>query len=229
MTPLSPPSFLQPSPFEQAFLGGPVFWLTEPEKAKEASTFGTRENASLIACRTNNDLSRYGFRRIETLVTFEMPMAEVPDLKLPKDTEIRRAGPKDSLACQAIATKVLRYNRFHTDPAIDDNVADALRASWIENDIRGRADRVLVACREREVLGFNALIQRDEMTVIDLIAVTARAQGKGIGKALVAAAKTSTHDGVLRAGTQVNNAKSLAFYKSLGFHEIDRTDTWHWT
>ena len=222
------PDFLKPSPFETAFLGGPVFWLSEPERATEATAYGKSVNAALIACRTDLSLARAGFRKIETLVTFEASNSDVPDLLLPRGVEIRRAGPRDVLACQAIATSVLRHNRFHADSSIDDHTADALRAAWIENDIRGRADRVLLACRKDDIVGFNAVLERDGVTVIDLIAVSSKVQGQGIGKALVAAAKTSQGTGTLRVGSQAANTRSIAFYNSLGFQEVERRDTWHW-
>lgn len=228
MSKQSMPSCLKPSPFEADHLGGPVCWLTEPDRAETAVAYARQSGTKLIACRANADLSAAGFRKIETLVTFEIAIAELPRIDPPLGFDMRLAGEADIEACRSLAVAELRQNRFHADPGIDDTAADAMRAAWIENDIRGRADRVLLACQEGRVVGFNALLRQDDAVIIDLIAVSAVAQGQGIGKALVAAIGQPDDSRLIRVGTQAANGTSIAFYKALGFHEVDRQGTWHW-
>lgn len=222
------PDFLRPSLFEAGYLDGPVCWLIDPIQAAGAVAYAEQTDTKLIACRTNADLTAAGFRRIETLVTFEIAIADLPMRGIPVGFEIRQAGTADIESCRSLAIAELRHNRFHADPGIDDTAADAMRAAWVENDIRGRADQVLLACQDGKIVGFNALMVRDDAVIIDLIAVSAKAQGQGIGKALVAAIGKAEDCRMIRVGTQAANGTSIAFYKSLGFHEIDRQDTWHW-
>lgn len=221
------PSFLKPSPFEAEYLGGPVYRLTDPTKAAAAVRHAKEAGAVLVACRTTVDLSPAGFRRIETLVTLETETP--PEAPATPGCTVRDATAADIEVCRGIAIAELRQNRFHADPEIDNGAADAVRAAWIENAIRGRADRVLVACIGDEVAGFNAMLRRDDATVIDLIAVAGSAQGRGVGRALVATIGRDGSVSRIRVGTQAANTGSLAFYNSLGFQETDRQDTWHWT
>ncbi|MEQ9491114.1 MAG: GNAT family N-acetyltransferase [Alphaproteobacteria bacterium] len=221
------PDFLNHSPFEAEYLDGPVYRLTGPAEAAQAVRFGQQAGAALISCRTNTDLSMAGFRKIETLVTLETET--LLEARAPAGFTVRDATPADIDSCRAIAIAELRQNRFHADPEIDNAAADALRAAWIENAIRGRADRVLVACIGDKVVGFNALLRRNDAIVIDLIAVAGSAQGRGIGGALVASIGQGESVSRIRVGTQAANTASLAFYKRLGFNETDRQDTWHWT
>lgn len=223
------PGCLKPSPFEAEHLGGPAYWLMEPGQSETAVAYAQQTDTKLIACRSNTDLSAAGFRKIETLVTFEIAIADLPRVEVPLGIEIRQAGGADIEASRSLAIAELRQNRFHADPGINDSAADAMRAAWIENDIRGRADRVMLACQDGTVVGFNALLVRGDVVIIDLIAVSAEAQGQGIGKALVAAIGKADDSRMIRVGTQAANGTSIAFYKSLGFHEVDRQDTWHWT
>ncbi len=221
------PDFLKPSPFEAEYLGGPVYRLADPAAAAQAVRFGQQAGAVLISCRTNADLSMAGFRKIETLVTLERETP--PETSVPTGFTLRDATTADIDSCRSIAIAELRQNRFHADPKIDNGAADALRAAWIENAIRGRADRVLVACRGNDVIGFNALLRRDDAIVIDLIAVSGVVQGRGVGRALVVSIGQGESVSRIRVGTQAANEASLAFYKRLGFREADRQDTWHWT
>jgi len=223
------PDYLTASAFESGYLGGPVCRLKEPDRAADAVACANENGILLIACRTNEDLSAAGFRKIETLVTFEAAFGDLPDKSGLPGVEIRDAGIGDIEACRALAVAVLRQNRFHTDPEIPDAAADAMRAAWIENAIRGRADRVIIAGREGTILGFNAVTRHGDALVIDLIAVAAEAQGTGVGRTLVTVMKQGDSGRRIRVGTQAANTVSLAFYKSLGFRETGRQDTWHWT
>lgn len=222
---------LTPRPFEARHLGGPVFDCADPDRAGEAVRLGLEAGAVLISCRTQGPgkaLEAAGFKKVETLVTLACPIDEAADGK--PDIPVRAGEALDGPACRMIAVDALRYDRFHADPRIDDRVADALKAEWIENDLNGRADVTLVVERNAAVAGFCAMLLRPDAAVIDLIAVSPKAQGAGIGRALVLAA-TSHYRGRVASilvGTQASNAQSLAFYRSLGFSEVGRADTWHW-
>lgn len=219
-------------PFETSHLGGPVFDCADANDAAEAVRQGRGVGAVLISCRTEGDgnaLSAAGFRKVETLVTLELN----PLKGFYGQTDgvlVRAGGMADVSACRGIATAALRWDRFHADTRIDDGAADRLKADWIANDLTGRADRVFVAETGGAVAGFCAMLLRQDLAVIDLIAVAPDKQGKGIGRALVTGAIGHYHERVvtIRVGTQAANPQSLTFYRSLGFEEVGRADTWHW-
>lgn len=218
--------------FEAAHLGGPVFDCIDPDRAVEAVALGREAGALLISCRTagsGESLSAAGFRHVETLVTLERLLSDPPETAAVKGP-VRIGGEGDIPACRRIAATALRFDRFHADPRIEDNVADLLKSDWIENDLRGRADVVFVAEVNDRVAGFCAMLLRPEHAVIDLIAVDPGRQGSGLGRALVSAAleRYRALVPVMQVGTQAANPSSLAFYRSLGFKEIKRAETWHW-
>lgn len=219
-------------PFEAEHLGGPVFDCSDAGRAEEAVRRGRDAGAVLISCRTEGDgkaLSAAGFSKVETLVTLECSSFKAVVARS-SEVPVRAGGPGDIPACRGIAAEALRWDRFHADPRIDNGAADGLKADWIENDLKGRADRTFVAETGGAVVGFCAMLLRPDLAVIDLIAVAPGEQGKGIGRALVAAAIDHYRDSVaaIRVGTQAANPQSLTFYHSLGFEEVGRADTWHW-
>ncbi|WP_161973697.1 GNAT family N-acetyltransferase [Hwanghaeella grinnelliae] len=219
--------------FEAAHLGGPVFDCADTGNAVQAVSQGREAGAVLISCRTEGEgdaLAAAGFRKVETLVTLERRSLKPLDGRLGRGL-VRAGGVADVPACRRVAVEALRWDRFHADPRIDDQAADALKAEWIENDLRGRADRVFVAEVDGAVAGFCAMLLRADLAVIDLIAVAPDKQGKGIGRALVAAAVDHYREQMtaMLVGTQAGNPASVSFYKSMGFQEVKRADTWHWT
>lgn len=218
--------------FEAEHLGGPVFDCADPERAAAAVEQARKAGAILVSCRTEGagtHLSNAGFRKVETLVTFERKTAG-RIVEGPITAAVRSGGVEDIPACRRIAVAALRWDRFHADPRIDDRAADTLKADWIENDLRGRADVTFVVEALGNVAGFCAMLLRSDVAVIDLIAVDPDRQGQGLGRALVAAALDHYRDRVaaMQVGTQAGNPSSLNFYRSMGFEEIRRADTWHW-
>lgn len=150
-----------------------------------------------------------GFHHVGTLVTLRI-------WGKPETASVRPAVPEDIGACRRIAES-FRHDRFHADPRIDLKDANRLKAQWIENAIRGRADKVWVAEG-----GFLSIIGGR----IDLICVEPRMRGRGIAKRLLSEA--FRHYPQLIVGTQASNEESLKLYRSFGNEEIGRDEDWHW-
>lgn len=167
-------------------------------------------------------LAEAGFHVVDAALTFEAPAAVHGS-----DDGVRPAAPPDCEAVGRIAGSAFRYSRFHADPVIPRGLANAIKAEWATNFFTGaRGDGMLVAERNGEVVGFTQLLwQRDDCLVIDLIGVDAAHQGKGIGRAMIAAVwRHGTGNGRrpsrLRVGTQVANTPSVRLYESMGFRLI---------
>jgi ribosomal protein S18 acetylase RimI-like enzyme len=76
----------------------------------------------------------------------------------------------------------------------------------------------LVADSHGDVAGFLLAIDRDDRSVIDLIAVSLNHQRQGIAAALIEAlAAASPAATTLVAGTQIANTPSVRMYETLGF------------
>lgn len=186
----------------------------------------------LVSCRIDaaqdvlaGFLLNLGFDEIEQLATFEsggLSRREMP-------VGIRAGGSETAGACAEIAARSFAFDRFHADAHVSKSKADALKAAWADNNARGRADLNLVAFDDGEVVGFNQCILRDGVAVIDLIAVSANAQRRGFGRALVEAAFAAYQGKArrIRVGTQVSNRASMLLYQRCGMSQVGLSRTFH--
>ena len=76
---------------------------------------------------------------------------------------------------------------------------------------------MLVVERAGDVIGFELVLDTDEGSVIDLIAVAAAERGQGAGTALVSGLIASRPERPVLVGTQVSNIGAMRFYERLGF------------
>lgn len=168
-----------------------------------------------------------GFKVIETLQTFEYQLPETTR-DLPIGVEF--AHHSDADECARIAADVFHSDRFHADPGIPNHAANELKMAWIHNSISGRADRVLVTrSAGGKITGFNACMLNEQAATIDLIGVGTAYQGQGLGRLLVRAAQSHYAGRAerLMVGTQLDNSRSIALYKSLGFNLMASSRTMH--
>ncbi|MBM3492285.1 MAG: GNAT family N-acetyltransferase [Alphaproteobacteria bacterium] len=232
-------SFTQPQAFDSEQLGRPVVRLApaiaeHPERLRQETAAWRRGGVWLASLRLlaeraagcEDVLAEHGFRRIETLVTFERSTAAPPPAVYP----VERATREDGHEAIAIARSAFRYDRYHADPLVPNAAADRLKGAWVANSLAGRAEAVLVARWDGRVAGFVTLMQTAEAGVIDLVATAPAAQGRGIGRALVAAslAFVAGRRPRLRVATQADNVASQRLYRGCGFAEVARQATYHW-
>jgi len=219
-------------PFEAGFFGRPVWRLAEAGNAVGVVEGAKAANVGLISCRVpegseTSELVAAGFRLVEILVTLRAEIWRVDEV--PKD--IRRAHMEDAVACGEVARVAFKADRFHQDPEFSDDIANDIKATWVENSVKGRANAVFCAEINREIVGFNACLFDGDDAVIDLIGVHPQVQGQGIGTKLldIMALHYRGRASHIRLGTQLSNEASMEFYDSLGFSEVSRAQTWHWT
>lgn len=123
----------------------------------------------------------------------------------------------------SIAENAFNSGRYHSDPILHDRAKDVYK-NWTINSCSGRADEVLVAKFENQVVGFiTCNIHRDSLPikrgVIELIAVKQECQGRGIGSRLIDASLNWFNDKVdfVEIGTQANNCAAINLYSKKGF------------
>jgi dTDP-4-amino-4,6-dideoxy-D-galactose acyltransferase len=213
---------------EDAWLGkrlGCAAWTVEDlDTADELSASGPgffQARVPTADVARVGSLERVGFRTVDVTVTVRRD----PGLALPERlADVRDARADDRPAVTAIAEREYTVSRFHLDPDIADDVARSIKREWVDNYFTGgRGDRMLVAEHEGEVTGFQLVLDTSEAAVIDLIAVTAAARGRGVGSSLVCSLAESSPDRAVQAGTQVANVPALRLYARLGF-AVARTD-----
>lgn len=185
--------------------------LLASEGYRFVSTRHNETNRRILAA-----LQTVGFRVIECLLTLDRPF-DVGTPTMP--TNVRIAEKADVEGCAAIAGHTFRFDRFHADPEIDDDLADKLKVQWARNSVLGRADVVFVTYDQEKITGFNACLVCNDSVIIDLIGVAPEQQGRGLGRALTTAALAHYAGKATRmlVGTQSCNVASLALYQSMGF------------
>lgn len=230
---MSCPDYCSERPFDARHLGRPVWALTDPARAVEAVAAANSAKVGLLFYRgvaeEGPTLQTTGFREIETLVTYEMALDGGRE-ELPTGTRLATASDADRVG--EIAGAVFQTDRWHADPNIPNDTADAFKRDWARNNVLGRGvDTILSVEGTGLITGFNALLSRADTLIIDLIGVAAEAQGKGYGRRLVTAALSYGRGRYARleVGTQAANTASCALYASLGMQEVRRQTTWHWT
>ncbi len=160
------------------------------------------------------ELGAKGFYVVDTNITFIANSAA--NVNFPSDIKIRRAEPKDEPQVRFIATNSFTKTRFHADPSIDNEIANIIKEEWAGNYFSGaRGDEMLVAELNGKVIGFNQILIRDNIAIIDLIAVDKDYQGRGAGKKMIAELQKSYPS--VRVGTQLANNGSIALYEKMGF------------
>lgn len=230
------------APFETGIFGAPVLRLLLDQTEEPRGLAGAiaahrlnwlKQGIWMASCRLPSTwknaaavLERFGFRRVETLITLERPT----DNALRPRVDVALASEEDRAPCVEIGRTAFTFDRFHADPAVDDVLADDLKAAWVQNSFLGRADAILVVRVHEIARGFILCLRTSTESVIDLIAVAPGYEGRGFGRALVLGALNHYADQVpmMRVGTQDNNLGSTALYRSTGFMEVTRSSTYHW-
>lgn len=163
-------------------------------------------------------LTDAGFRVVDAALTFE---GEIGGEAARGGIRFARAGDRGSVA--AIAAGAFRYSRFHLDPLIPGELADAIKSAWAANYFDGRrGDGMIVAEQNGRLAGFLQLLwSAPDHLLIDLVGVEPASQGRGLGRDMILyAARHGTGDGRvpprISVGTQAANVPSVRLYESLG-------------
>ena len=139
------------------------------------------------------------------------------------DVAIETACPPLSDDLRRLAPGCGRYSRFRLDPGVPEEAFVSLYEIWLERSLKGEiAERVLVArAEDGAALGLVTIVRPDPATGrIGLICVTDAARGRGIGRALVAAAEAAMEASGARqteVATQLENDPARGLYESLGY------------
>jgi ribosomal protein S18 acetylase RimI-like enzyme len=192
------------------------------------------QNLNLIFARVGleqlpiiQSLEKIGAILADILLTFYFNVRNEVILSPTRHFEIGKAAERDKFELVKMSRKVFRINHFHADPLLSKRKADELYAKWMANCLKGSVDKVLVAKKGNEVLGFiTCRIERvgksHRYGVIDLIGVKDEYIGKGIGLTLVYRALEwfSKSTNSIYVGTQAANLPAVKLYEKAGFDRI---------
>jgi dTDP-4-amino-4,6-dideoxy-D-galactose acyltransferase len=146
----------------------------------------------------------------------------------------RAATPADLPVMREIAATSFRSARFHQDPRIPREKADALYVRWIEADLGGRADVVLVTGDGDQLRGYlSCYSHRDGDTAsggFGIMGVHPKYRGLGVARGLVdAALNWFAERGTTRVSfpTQARNITTQRVFQRAGFLTYDVRLVYH--
>lgn len=163
-----------------------------------------------------------GFRAVDLRVTLETAVeGHGGELNGVSPGRVRPSTPADVSELRTIARQSHGASRFYYDPNFPTALCDALYETWIAKSCEGYADVVLVGERDSRVTGYvSCHLGGAETGRIGLLAVAPDAQGKGVGRLLVEAARRWFAQQGMRRMTVVSqgrNAQALRLYQRCGF------------
>jgi len=180
------------------------------------------------------ELQARGFYVVDTNVTFEREPGNLGAPAPAGNVTIRKATVRDTGDVLAIAASCFVYTRFHLDPQVSIETANAIKREWIANYANGkRGEELVLAELDGRVAGFLAILRGHAPApgerIIDLIGVAREFQGRGLGKAFVRHFVEASQGrcGLVRVGTQVANIPSIRLYEQAGFRLADSSYVLH--
>jgi len=180
------------------------------------------------------EMERLGFSLMDTLVYFRRDLTRPPLPETPFAT-ICSARPGDVEDVHQIARDAFRDygGHYHADPRLDRTACDELYVDWATRSCTQKdlADEVLIAEADEGPLGFLTLKTVDTRDADGrLYAVTPRAQGRGIGQALlIEGLRWCLGRGLqgMVISTQITNLASQISWVRVGFSPYQSFYTFH--
>jgi dTDP-4-amino-4,6-dideoxy-D-galactose acyltransferase len=210
---------------------------------REVLAWGADENidclfllADAADANTQRVVQSYGFRFVDVRVTLARPLTDDEADRATHDVTVRSARADDAAALVSLAGNGYRDSRFYADGRFSPAAVDQLYKRWLLGALDGSlADLVLVAEESGEPVGYvTALLDGDRRSArIDLMGVSTRSRGKGVGRALVSSALREFVEAGMataRVVTQGRNVPAQRLYQSCGFR-TDLVEVWYhlWT
>lgn len=166
-----------------------------------------------------------GFQLVDVRLTLSRKVADGAWALVPAaggggvDVKTRTAVAGDVEPLKAIARTTFRYSRFLADRFEPERVRE-MYASWVESSLAADPEAVVVAETQEGVVGFVTCTAEGQSGKMDLVGVAERAQGKGVGTALVKAVLARFAQrkyAEVEAETQAVNIAAQRFYQRCGF------------
>ena len=180
-----------------------------------------------------DELDSLAWLKVDTIVNFEADLSAVSALAPAPEIRVRQATSADESTIVSLAVASFKRSRFHADPVLNTEIAARVHEEWARNSVRGKvANAVLVVEKGGETVGFVTCKLGPDIGTIELIAVSKRQSGQGLGQALVGAARDWIKaQGKSKIGvrTQIDNQPAVQLYRKMGFREQNHTVTYRWS
>jgi len=129
-----------------------------------------------------------------------------------------------------IGSRAFELSRFHRDKRFTHKTAEKIKRRWLLSNltIRENCDTLILVNPRGEIVGFSSILSYPDRLVIDLISISPKFRGQGLGKLLVYHSQDFACGKKLPliVGTQsVNVANSM--YRNMGFQFVGSRNVWH--
>ena len=179
-----------------------------------------------------SELRKFKFVEVGELWTFELDIhADSVSAGQPKASLVQELNRGALQELKNLAYESFTQDRFHRDQRLTSDKSSELKARWALNNLLGRAHSNFGFFEDNRLQGFLQVLKHTRHLVIDLVAVSANARGKGVGTALVSRTIDQARSlGLAQVivGTQGDNITSQKLYSKLGFRVTKKTKSYHW-
>jgi ribosomal protein S18 acetylase RimI-like enzyme len=177
-----------------------------------------------------HSLEQFGFKLVDSIQTFSLDLgAWRPETTQVQDARVRPFELSDLEDVLEIAGSSYICDRFHSDPVIRCETANALHRAWLRNSCAGiGCEQVMVGADERGVTSYvTCQIDRRQreatglaVGTIVMVATAARVRGQGWALAVTFGALEwfrQQEVQVVVVGTQLRNLGAASLYQKAGF------------
>jgi hypothetical protein len=184
-------------------------------------------------------LESHGFRLMDSLVTYTTRPRKEPPNPVREVGLVRDFRAEDADELVHIAAEAYRgfRGRFHLDPTISNERADAFYVEWARQSVAlTMADTILVSeGSDGRLLGFLAFRRREPVSSVGGVPVyggglgACRVDTPGAYAGLIRAGTIWAHerDGVAECQTQNYNFPTIRIYEAVGAHYVRAEYTFH--
>jgi len=180
-------------------------------------TFKTNSSKKLTKKITDSiKLEKLKIKLVSKIVIFERKYRENKKVFL----DCREAKKKDIPQLKKICLEDTSNSRFFNDLSLPLKFRKTYRAKWILNFFKKkRGDILIVAYKNKKVLGFILMLKKSFGLQIDLIVSSKNYQNKKVGTSLINYVNNNflKKNRIIKAGTQLDNISANRIYKKLGF------------
>lgn len=129
-----------------------------------------------------------------------------------------------------IAMNSFNFSRFFNDPNLPKEQAKNIYLHWTESAFEQKNKYFVLSEIEGNIAGYILFSINDDCSVIELIAVDEKYQGRKVGKTLIHTLESFVlNQGMkkIKVGTQVNNISAAHFYSAMGFNYVRCGSIYH--
>jgi len=223
-------------------------WDTDFFKKKIGQIFVKKSNSLILAlkeAKCENYQLVYVFCDENLVVENEILMqfnGKIVDRKVLFEKNIEKEKEQTNIVSEHIGRELTaeleeiayisgEFSRFKLDENFQKEDFYRMYKIWMENSVKRKiANNVFVAKENEAIKGMATLKIMNKMGHIGLIAVVPDKQGKGYGKALIAACENELlKKNILKieVATQLNNKRAFSFYEKCGFKIKEITNIYH--